>query len=191
MASDFEHRYLMSGLLAGWDWFDNGLQNIVRSAGYQPLNKTQSMMVLYISAGVQRPIEIARKMRLSRQAIRHIGNQLIALGMLRARPDPTDGRSVILAFTSKSSTLREFAEDAIRELERVLRSRIGNRKFTLLSEILDIDWGEIVSDMEAETSGRRKARGAVRQRFRKGARSRGDVSTGERRRKSIERSTKR
>lgn len=151
MASDYEHRYLMSGLLAGWDWFDNGLQNVVRSAGYQPLNKTQSMMMLYISAGVYRPIEIARKMRLSRQAIRHIGNQLIKIGMLKARPDPSDGRSVILSFTSRSFSLRSFAEESIRGLEHALESRLGKRKVAVLREILDLDWGEVVSGVEDQT----------------------------------------
>ena len=50
-----DHRYIMSGLLAGWDWFDNSLQNLVKGAGFKPLNKSQSMMMLYVSAGVTRP----------------------------------------------------------------------------------------------------------------------------------------
>lgn len=94
------HRLIMSGLLEGWDWFDNGLQNVLREAGFRPLNKSQSMMVLYISAGVRRPIEIARKMRLSRQAIRHIANQLIDLDVIASRDDDGDGRSSTWSFPS-------------------------------------------------------------------------------------------
>src|SRR5207237_5334764 len=100
------HRYVRSGLLKGWDWFDNSLQNVLRANGYPPLNKSQSMMILYISAGVHRPIEIARKMRLSRQAIRHVANQLAELGLIESLDDRNDKRSRRLQFTANSDALR-------------------------------------------------------------------------------------
>jgi DNA-binding MarR family transcriptional regulator len=140
-----DHRYIMSGLLAGWDWFDNSLQNLVRAAGFKPLNKSQSMMVLYVSAGITRPIDIARKMRLSRQAIRHISNQLIALGVLTAKDDPSDGRSKILSTSNRSAALRAHAHSSIRRLEALLRNRLGGEDYETLKRILSRDWGDVVS----------------------------------------------
>ncbi|HVT25459.1 MAG TPA: helix-turn-helix domain-containing protein [Rhizomicrobium sp.] len=147
------HPFLMSGLLEGWDWFDNGLQNLVKDGGFRPLNKSQSMMVLYVSAGVTRPSDIARKMRLSRQAIRHIANQLIAQKILLAHDDPADGRSVILGFTQRSTGIREFARNAIRDLEDVLRSRIGGEDYAALKRVLNLDWGKVVKRISELPSG--------------------------------------
>jgi len=149
------HPYLMSGLLEGWDWFDIGLQNMLRDGGFPSLNKTQTMMVLYISAGVQRPIEIARRMRLSRQAIRHIETQLVKRRMITARADPTDKRSKILAFAPQTTRVRKLAERGIKRLEAELKSRIGARNFAAMQSLLDLDWGECVHG-EAVSPGRRR-----------------------------------
>lgn len=134
----------MSGLLEGWDWFDSGLQNILLSSGFPPLNKSQSMMVMYLAAGVQRPIEIARKMRLSRQAISHIQGQLAEMGMVAAEPDPADGRSKVLVFTEQSERVRAFAGETIRALEAELTLRLGEEAVAALRWALNVDWGEVI-----------------------------------------------
>ena len=143
------HRYVMSGLLEGWDWFDNSLQNVLRANGYPPLNKSQSMMILYISAGVQRPTDIARKMRLSRQAIRHIAHQLVELGLIESMDDERDKRSRRLQFTERSGEIRHFAERVIFELEEALKDRIGAKNLSELKRILQLDWGPTISEAEA------------------------------------------
>lgn len=144
MARGDRYPFLMSGVLEAWDWFDNGLQNLVKAGGFRPLNKSQSMMVLYVSAGVRRPIEIARKMRLSRQAIRHIANQLIEMEIVVANDDPTDGRSMILSFSPRSNDIRSFAQNAILDLEDVLRARLGAGSYRSLRDALELDWGPAV-----------------------------------------------
>jgi DNA-binding MarR family transcriptional regulator len=156
-----DHRYIMSGLLAGWDWFDNSLQNLVKSAGFRPLNKSQSMMILYVSAGVTRPIDIARKMRLSRQAIRHIANQLIEQGLLEADDDPEDGRSKIMSPSNRSEDMRVHAHNSIRKLEATLRERLGRDDYDALMRVLSRDWGPVVTASPAagrKTAAKPKAR---------------------------------
>lgn len=167
MASD--HRYLMSGVLEAWDWFDNALQHLVKAGGFRPLNKSQSMMVLYISAGVVRPIEIARKMRLSRQAIRHIANQLAEMDIVVAKDDPTDGRSIILGFTAKSNDIRTFAEHAILDLEDLLRTRIGAGNYRDLRRLLELDWGPVVKEPSLLPSTSRVVADLAKKRSKKGA----------------------
>ncbi|MCC6917850.1 MAG: hypothetical protein IT548_01525 [Alphaproteobacteria bacterium] len=154
-----DHRYIMSGLLAGWDWFDNSLQNLVKGAGFKPLNKSQSMMMLYVSAGVTRPVEIARQMRLSRQAIGHIAGQLIARGILTMDDDPADGRSKILAFTVRSEELRIHAHRSVRRLEATLRERLGAEDYDTLKRILSRDWGGVVAAPASKVPTPRRARG--------------------------------
>lgn len=162
-AAKDRHQYIMSGLLEGWDWFDNGLQNVLRANGWKPLNKSQSMMVLYMSAGVQRPIEIARKMRLSRQAIRHIQRQLVQLKMITARDDPHDRRSKVLVFSARSKKLRNFARQTILDLEGLLTSRLGAANVAALRAILNLDWGDAVRDLrEVPEPGRIALRASAR-----------------------------
>ena len=149
-----DHQYIMSGLLGGWDWFDIGLQNIVREAGYRPLNKSESMMILYISAGVVRPAEIARKMRLSRPAIRHIEKQLEEMGLIFSRVDPCDSRSKILEFNDETEGMRLFAQKTIYRLEAVLAERIGVANMAALRAALDLDWGVALSSQDEADLGK-------------------------------------
>jgi DNA-binding MarR family transcriptional regulator len=148
MAPKSRYPYVMSGVLEAWDWFDSGLQNLVKAAGFRTLNKSQSMMMLYISAGVQRPIEVARRMRLSRQAIRHIANQLIDMDVLVATDDPSDGRSMILSFSQRSDAIRNFAQMAIHDLENTLQERLGARNAQTLRDLLELDWGPPVKSVK-------------------------------------------
>ena len=141
MSVENRHRFVMAGLLEGWDWFDNALQALLKSGGFDGYNKSQSMLIMYLSSGVRRPAEIARKMRLSRQAIGHIAGQLLEMKVLEAHPDPDDGRSVVLGFSSKARGLQTTARNIIATLEERLSQRIGPRKMAALTEILNLDWG--------------------------------------------------
>jgi DNA-binding MarR family transcriptional regulator len=134
----------MSGLLGGWDWFDNALQNILREEGFRPLNKSQSMMIIYIFAGVRRPAEIARKMRLSRQAIRYIEKQLVCMGMIRSIVDPDDRRSKILVLSDDAMDHRSAARRIIFAMEHSLAQRIGIANVAALRAVLDLDWGPTI-----------------------------------------------
>lgn len=136
--------YLMSALLDAWDWFDESLQMIVKEAGFRPLNRSQSLMMLYIVMGFQRPIEIARRMRLSRQAISHMTDQLVTRGILLVSDDPNDKRSKILSFAPDSSDMRTLGRATILDLDDVLRSRISSERFEALREALFLDWGVTV-----------------------------------------------
>ena len=157
MSGANRHRFVMAGLLEGWDWFDNALQALLKSGGFEGYNKSQSMMIMYVSSGVRRPAEIARKMRLSRQAIGHIAGQLLEMKVLEANPDPDDGRSVVLGFAPKARGLQATARGIIATLEARLEQRIGARKMAALTEILNLDWGAAIDDGELAASRKKRA----------------------------------
>ncbi|WP_084396577.1 MarR family winged helix-turn-helix transcriptional regulator [Henriciella aquimarina] len=149
-SSRLAHLYVMSGLLAGWDWFDNGLQTALSERGMPTLNKTQSMMMMYISAGVHRPVEIARKMRLSRAAVRHMSEQLAKFGLVEIKDHPDDKRGKLIDFHEDTEWIRQRAVEIIYGLEEELTSRIGAEDVATLRRILREDWGNSVSGMELE-----------------------------------------
>ena len=87
--------YLIVSLLQGFYWFDSGLQSFLRSRGWPTLTHSQSMVMMNIVTGATRPVEIARNLGISRQAVHVTLAQIAELGMIRLQDDPTDRRTKI------------------------------------------------------------------------------------------------
>ncbi|MBX3707603.1 MAG: winged helix-turn-helix transcriptional regulator [Pseudomonadales bacterium] len=147
---------VMAGLTRALDWFDNSLQNVVASHGYQPFHRTQSMIIMHIALGVDSPAEIAREMGLTRQNVHHMAKTLLQEGVIESLPDPADPRRSRYRLSDRASELRSIALETMRNLERVLERRLGAREVERLRGVLGADWGaEIVSadDLRANLPG--------------------------------------
>lgn len=140
----------MTRLFEAFDWFERGFQNSLTAHGIRSHNKTQSMVMLYISAGIHRPIEMAKRLRISRQAIRQASNQLAEMGMIDIIDDEHDKRGRRLVFKKEFESTRQTALGIIGDLEQELCSRIGAENVEQLIDILGMDWGEVVTSEDAE-----------------------------------------
>jgi DNA-binding MarR family transcriptional regulator len=149
---------VMARLTQAIDWFDNSLQNVVASSGFEPLHRTQSMIMMHIALGVSRPADIAREMGLTRQNVHHMAKSLIDAGIIDSAPDPDDPRRSLYRLSEKSSDMRNLALDTMTELEAVLEQRIGTRTLNGLRTALEADWGEEVASADELTGSRRPAR---------------------------------
>ncbi|MGE0622133.1 MAG: MarR family winged helix-turn-helix transcriptional regulator [Pseudomonadales bacterium] len=138
----------MAGLTQALDWFDKSLQNVVSSSGYEPLHRTQSMILMHIALGIDRPSDIAREMGLTRQNVHHMAKTLIEGGMIESSPDPDDPRRSIYRLSDESGELRDLALDALADMEQVLAQRIGRRRFDGLKSALETDWGSEIVDAD-------------------------------------------
>lgn len=136
---------LMAGLTRALDWFDNSLQNVVASEGFQPFHRTQSMIIMHIALGIGRPSDIAREMGLTRQNVHHMARSLIDAGAIESAPDPDDPRRSLYRLSEQSSELRNLALQAMGDMERVLEQRIGRRRVAGLRAALEADWGPEVA----------------------------------------------
>lgn len=136
----------MAGLTRALDWFDNSLQNVVASMGYEPFHRTQSMIIMHIALGIDTPSDIAREMSLTRQNVHHMAKVLIEKGVIESQPDPRDPRRNVYRLSDRASDLRRAALATMTELERVLEQRIGRRRVTALREALAADWGSEIRD---------------------------------------------
>lgn len=136
---------IMAGLTRALDWFDNGLQNVVASLGYQPFHRTQSMIIMHIALGIDTPSDIAREMSLTRQNVHHMAKVLIERGVIEAQPDPRDPRRSIYRLSDRAKELRGAALAAMSALEQVLEQRIGPDRVAGLRDALAADWGPDVS----------------------------------------------
>lgn len=145
---EHKHPYLLSALLTAQDWFENSLQEILRSQGFKPATKSQAAVLTYMNAGERKPSVIAKKMRLSRQAISHIVKSLVDAELLVTLPDPSDGRSIRLDFHPKAEGIREASRNALSSLEELLKRRIGQYTVQDLWRALDADWGEEIGSRD-------------------------------------------
>ena len=134
---------LLGDLAHAFYWFDDGLQRHMESAAGFSLHRTQSMIMLSISDGLCRQSDIARHLRVTRQAVCQGVRELEAKGLVRVLPDPANGRQKIVQFSARGETMRNAAKEGLKALEAVLTSRIGVRDITALFRVLECDWGDV------------------------------------------------
>jgi DNA-binding MarR family transcriptional regulator len=136
----------MAGLTQALDWFDNSLQNVVASCGFEPFHRTQSMIIMHIALGIETPSAIAREMGLTRQNVHHMAKGLIDCGVIESAPDPDDPRRSLYRLSDRASALRSIALATMTDLERVLERRIGAKQVAGLRDALNADWGLDIRD---------------------------------------------
>jgi DNA-binding MarR family transcriptional regulator len=140
--------FVMSGLVRAVDWFDNSLQNVLAARGYQPLHRTQSMIMVHVASGIESPADIAREMGVTRQNVHHMAKSLISQGLIEQAPDPTDPRRTIYQLAGAATEIRSVALETLTKLEAVLARRIGAKAVTDLRRALSADWGDDIRDHE-------------------------------------------
>lgn len=157
-------RHLIAGLARGMNWMDNSLQNILRSRGYTPVHRTQSLILLHIACGIDSPADIAREMGLTRQNVHQMARSLIELGLIEQSLHPADPRRSKYQWSSGASEIRREALGILESLEEVVKSRsgAGDEEMLAFHKILGADWGpligsdeELLSAAETQVSSRR------------------------------------
>jgi DNA-binding MarR family transcriptional regulator len=155
--------YLMRGLLHAYYWCDESLQNSVRAAGFPPLSRTKSMIMVNVSDGITRPADLARHLGISRQAIQQTLAEMEAEGLISLRSDPKDGRAKVVEFSPRGRGIGRAALAAIGAMEQELARRLGRRRLEELKKALYADWGPHLnvesSDGSASAQRKRAAAG--------------------------------
>lgn len=134
--------HLITPMLQGFVWMDEGLQSYLRAKGWPEVTRPQSMIMSNLAQGVVRPSDIARNLGVSRQAIHVTIRQMVDVGILELVDDPADRRSKIIALSPTGVGMKASAQEAMRFVTERLRERIGDRKLQQLKAILATDWGE-------------------------------------------------
>ena len=124
-------------------WMDRCLQQNLIERGWARLSRPESQVMLLVSSGICRPIDIARALGSSRQAINQTLKLLVQRDLLELVPDPEDGRCKIVRFTDKDGGMRREALDVIDRIETELARRLGKRSFELTKQTISRDWGEV------------------------------------------------
>lgn len=127
-------------LLAGWRWFDDGLRAGLTEAGFGELTSTQSMVIPYLDPDGTRPVELARRLGVTRQAVHQLVSGLAAQGLIELVDDPTSSRSKLVRLTERGEDSIEFAEATLAALEGELTGTLGEHETLQLRRLLEAAW---------------------------------------------------
>ena len=133
---------LLRTLVHATYWLDDGLQAYMKSHAGLSLPRAQSMAMVYLTEGIDRPSDLAAKLRVSKQATQQALKALQKKGIIEMTPDPQNGRQKHVVFTDYGRKLGETAKQGLFELEAQLSQRIGVTQLKNLRSALNADWGE-------------------------------------------------
>lgn len=137
-----EEKNLAQLLIEGFYWVDAELQKALCDRGLTPVSRAQSMFFVQVSAGKTSPVEIAKALGVSKQAVHRTIADLVTAGLVELQPDPNDGRAKKAIPTGDGIALGLAANSILQEVEQKLASRIGKSEGLQLRKILSMDWGE-------------------------------------------------
>ena len=136
-----QDRVLLRTLMHAMYWFDDALQaHMSREAAFT-LPRAQSMIMACLTEGIDSPIELARRLKVSKQAIRQALRPMIETGLVTVEPDPSNRRGRIVRVTKHGMAMRNIARQGLEGIEAELVRRIGRDRVEALHEILNADWG--------------------------------------------------
>jgi DNA-binding MarR family transcriptional regulator len=122
-------------------WMDDGLQAHMRACAGMSLPRSQSMLMVYLSDGFDRPADLAKRLRISKQAVQQGLKELIAKDMVTLERDPENRRQKRVRFTDHGRELRDIAQQGLERLEAELSQRIGAERMQALGDALQANWG--------------------------------------------------
>lgn len=134
---------LLSSLLVALHWVDESLQARLEAAGWKRVSFSKSMIMTNVMNGVTRPIELARNLGISRQAIHRTLQEMADDKLIVLQDDPEDKRAKIVAFNSESAELMRDALLALAAIQDDLAARLGRRNLDQMIATLAKDWGPL------------------------------------------------
>jgi DNA-binding MarR family transcriptional regulator len=104
--------------------------------GYTDLIAAHLDVFQYPGPENQRPIDLAARTRMSKQALNYLLGQLEQLGYLTREADDSDQRSKRIRATTRGRAAGEAIREIVQEVEAEWEQQLGPRKFTQLRDLL-------------------------------------------------------
>ena len=123
-------------LRAAWQGIRDQIDEAVKAAGYDDLNRTHVALFRHPTLDGVRPTDLAAEMRLSKQAVNDLLRDLERQGYIRRDVDLADRRSRLIRLTGKGMELEDTVRRAARNAERRLEHKLGRDRFHSFREAL-------------------------------------------------------
>ena len=104
--------------------------------GFDDLDVPHVNLLLYPGPQGARPVELAARRGISKQAANYLLGELERLGYLERLPDPDDRRSKRVVLTQRGEQAAHTIRDAVSEIERDWEEQLGADRFAQLRGLL-------------------------------------------------------
>ncbi len=104
--------------------------------GFTDLHPAHLTVFQYPGPGNVRPVDLAARTRMSKQAMNHLLGQLERLGYLTRRADPQDRRYTRVDLTPRGERAILAIREVIAEVEAEWEGKVGRTRFTQLKRLL-------------------------------------------------------
>ena len=129
-------------LLRMVEWWMTAMEENTRRLGIPTLTRSQAMLVAHLNLGEHRPIRLAEKLGVSRQAVHFIITQLVDLGIVEVTQDPDDKRANVVEISPTYADSANNYGRVMSALERRLAERFSSDDFATFQQIACSDWGD-------------------------------------------------
>lgn len=108
----------------------------LRARGFTDVHEAYLSVFQWPGPQGLRPVELAARTRMSRQALNHLLGQLESGGYLQRHHDPKDGQAKRIELTRRGETLGLALREVVAEVEREWAQQIGHTRLEQLRSIL-------------------------------------------------------
>lgn len=116
---------------------DRAVQEALAQEGFSELRPGHHVVLRHIGHDGERPVVIAERAQVSRQAIAKVIDDLERIGIVRRDPDPTDGRGVIVRLTDRGQSGLAVGRQAMQAIEAQLVADLGPRRWQAMRDALE------------------------------------------------------
>lgn len=124
------------------DWWIRAMEKNAAANGMPPLTRSQGLLVGHLSLGEHRPVRLAEKLGITRQAVHFLIGQLVDMDIVTVRKDPDDLRAIIVDLKPVYTAGSNVYLSIMIALETKLAERMGKENFDVFRAIVGSDWGE-------------------------------------------------
>jgi DNA-binding MarR family transcriptional regulator len=83
-----------------------------------------------------RTVDLAERAGLTRQSMGEVVRELVDLGIVEMRPDPSDGRAKIVRYTRRGRRITDAGYRHILDLEKRFAEEFGEKEFAIARDVL-------------------------------------------------------
>ena len=125
-------RYVGALMRLGWQWVMDQIFAGVVAAGYDDLSRAHVGLIRYPTLDGLRPIELAERLRTSKQSVNDLLGHLEQHGYLVREPDPADRRARVVRLTAKGRQFEKTCNAEAQAAEQRIAELLGSRQFAQL-----------------------------------------------------------
>jgi DNA-binding MarR family transcriptional regulator len=133
--SEADPPYVGALLRICWQRARDHMHAAIRAAGFSDLQDAHFVVFSYPLPDGARPTELARRLRMSRQAANYLIGQLERLGYLERRPAP-GGDKRLVYLTERGWRVAEVIYASLRRLQEEWAEEVGRDRFDQFIDVL-------------------------------------------------------